>query len=164
MGALALSASAVASLPSTFDILPGSLHRGGVLTALPQSQSGNDVLISMAYEIFKKTLVPVPSSFLRGTYDQKLPASFLSEHGYLELEKVKSLHIDEAVVEHLGRVNVRNLRQAHAIHIIPDNHRSEMFLIYHPGLPGLGWDQLKLILHTEVPLLGDYVIEGSLRQ
>jgi hypothetical protein len=154
---------ASASELSTFDILPGKLHKGGVLTAsgFPDA-NGVNMNVSVVYEIRKRDLVPVPSQYLKGTYDQKLPAQFLTEQGYLDLEKSKSIHLEDASVEHLGRVAIGSLSDAHLIHIIPDNHRSEMFLVYHPSIAGLGWDQLKLVLHTEIPLLRDYVIEGKL--
>ena len=156
------SLSLFASESSHFDILPGKFHKGGFLSATSIDQTNTDqILINMLYEIKKKDLVPVPSHFLKGTYQQKLPSIFLDERGYLELEKVKSIKIEEAKIVYLGRVNLGTLNDAHRIHIIPDNKKSEMFLTYHPTAPGLGWDQLKLILHTNLPILGDYVIEGK---
>ncbi len=156
------SLSLFAAESSQFDILPGKLHKGGFLSAISKIQPNSDqILIDMVYEIKKKDLVPVPSHFLKGTYGQKLPSIFLDERGYLELEKVKSMRLEEAKVVYLGRVSLGTLNDAHRIHIIPDNKKSEMFLTYHPTAPGLGWDQLKLVLHTNLPILGDYVIEGK---
>jgi len=60
-------------------------------------------------------------------------------------------------------VNLNGMNDAHLIQILPHNKKSEMTLVYHPTVSGLGWDQLKLILHTNLPLLGDYLIEGKLK-
>ena len=161
---LIFSFNSWATETSHFNVLPGQLHKGGFLDATPSSISNTDqMIINIVYEIKKKTLVPVPNQFLKGTYEQKLPAIFLDERGYLELEKVKSMRIDEASVVHLGRTSVGTLNDAHLIQILPDNKKSEMILTYHPTTNALGWDHIKLILHTDLPILGDYVIEGKLQ-
>ena len=160
---LFLSFNTWATEISHFNVLPGKLHKGGFLDATPSSIENSDqMLINIVYEIKKKTLVPVPNQFLKGTYEQKLPAIFLDERGYLELEKVKSMRIDEASVVHLGRTTIGTFSDAHLIQILPDNKKSEMILTYHPTTNALGWDSIKLILHTDLPILGDYVIEGKL--
>ena len=86
---------------------------------------------------------------------------FLDERGYLELEQLKSMKIEEATVHYKGRTNYRDFQDAHLIQILPDNKKSEIFLVYHPQAPGLGWDNIKLILHTGVPLLENYTLEGK---
>ncbi len=162
--ALLFTVGAMASEMTTFDILPGKLHKGGFLTAEPEMIPNTDsMIIEMKYEILKKGLVPVPSEFLKGSYEQKLPAIFLDERGYLELEKKGSMKIDEATVKHLGKAEYRGMDDAHYVQIIPDNHKSEIFLVYHPAAPGLGWDKVKLVLHTGLPMLDDYVLEGRSR-
>ena len=72
------------------------------------------------------------------------------------------MRIDEASVVHLGRTTIGTFSDAHLIQILPDNKKSEMILTYHPTTNALGWDSIKLILHTNLPILGDYVIEGKL--
>lgn len=158
---LFMMVGAMANETTSFDILPGKLHKGGFLKAAPEMIPNSEtVLIKLNYEITKKGFVPVPSEFLKGSYDQKLPAVFLDERGYLELEKQKSMKIDEASVVYLGRTSYRGMDDAHSIQIIPNNKKSEIFLVYHPTAPGLGWDQVKLVLHTGIPMLEDYVLEG----
>jgi hypothetical protein len=120
------------------------------------------IRISIDYEIVKKNLVPVPSTYLSGNYTQVLPEEFLKEEGYLSLEESGAIETEEATIIHQGRVPYRNLNNAHLIQIIPNNGKSEIHLVYHPSIPGLGWDEVKLILHTGIPLLGNYWIEGSL--
>ncbi len=161
---LFLSFNTWATETSHFNVLAGKLHKGGFLDATPTSiENSYQMLINIVYEIKKKTLVPVPNHFLKGTYEQKLPDIFLDERGYLELEKVKSMRIDEASVIHLGRTTIATFNDAHLIQILPDNKKSEMILTYHPTTNALGWDSIKLILHTDLPILGDYVIEGKLQ-
>ena len=158
---LFMMVGAMANETTSFDILPGKLHKGGFLVAAPEMIANTEtVLIKLNYEITKKGFVPVPSEFLKGSYDQKLPAMFLDERGYLELEKQKSMRIDEASVVYLGRTSYRGMNDAHYIKILPNNKKSEIFLVYHPTAPGLGWDQVKLVLHTGIPMLEDYVLEG----
>ena len=162
--ALLFTVGAMASEKTTFDILPGKLHKGGFLTAEPELMPHSDsMMIQMKYEILKKGIVPVPSEFLKGTYEQKLPSKFLDERGYLELEKNKSMKIDEATVKYLGRTDYRGQNDAYYVQIIPDNRKSEIFLVYHPTAPGLGWDKVRLVLHTGLPMLDDYVLEGRSR-
>jgi len=161
---LFMTINSMASETSTFNILPGKLHKGGFLTATPQVETNSEnILVDFNYEIKKKDLVPVPSQYLKGNYQQKLPAIFLDERGYLELEKSKSMHIDDATVFHMGRTNLNGLNDAHLIRIVTDNKKSEMLLTYHPTTQAQGWDHITLTLHTDLPLLNDYVIEGKLR-
>ncbi|MBU6154253.1 MAG: hypothetical protein KGP28_08110 [Bdellovibrionales bacterium] len=150
---------------ASFEISPGKLHKGGSLTAQTLASEDPGVIkIRFEYEIQKKSLVPVPSAYLSGVYDQSLPAGFLEENGYLELEQAGAIETDDATIIHQGRVPHRNLSNAHLIQILPKNGRSEVHLVYHPSIPGFGWDEIKLILHTGIPLLGDYWIEGTLRE
>ncbi len=148
---------------STFAILPGKLHKGGQLTATAsESDIPGMIRIKVEYEITKKNIVPVPSGYLSGTYEQLLPEEFLKEEGYLELEEVGAIEAEGATIIHQGRIPDRTHADAHLIQIIPDNGKYEFHLVYHPGNPGLGWDQVKLILRTGIPLLGNYWIEGEL--
>ena len=164
LAAWGIGAQALALPASTYEIVPGKLHKGGSLVATPDSEAvPGTTTISIEYEIIRKNLVPIPNSYLRGTYEQSLPSEFLEEAGYLELETLGALEVDGATLVHQGRIPLRNLSDAHSIQIIPDNGKSEIFLLYHPSLPGLGWDQIKLVLHTNLPILGDYLIEGLLR-
>jgi hypothetical protein len=159
--ALFFAVGVMANEHSDFEILPGKLHKGGSLLAKAQTMNEDYVHIHLNYEIFKKGLVPVPSEYLKGIYKQKLPAIFLDERGYLELEQLKSMKIEEATVYYKGRTKYRDLHDAHLIQILPDNKKSEIFLVYHPQAPGLGWDNIKVILHTGVPLLENYMLEGK---
>jgi len=160
--ALFYMVGAMASDQSKFEILPGKLHKGGnLLATLENGSSTEEVIINLKYEIIKKGLVPVSNEYLKGVYKQNLPAMFLDERGYLELEHTKSMKIKDATVWHKGRTKYLDLNDAHLIQILPDNKKSEMTLIYHPQAPGLGWDHVKIILHTGVPLLDNYVLEGK---
>ena len=159
--ALLFAAGVMANEHSKFEILPGKLHKGGSLVAKAESINENYVLINLNYEIFKKGLVPVPSEYLKGVYKQKLPAIFLDERGYLELEQLKSMKIEESTVYYKGRTKYRDFQDAHLIQILPDNKKSEIFLVYHPQAPGLGWDNIKVILHTGILLLENYMLEGK---
>jgi hypothetical protein len=148
---------------SVFGILPGKLHKGGTLTATPsETDIPGMIRILIDYEITKKNLVPVPSAYLTGNYEQVLPEEFLKEDGYLALEQAGAIEAQDSTIIHQGRVPFRNLSNAHLIQIIPNNGKFEIHLVYHPSIPGLGWDEVKLILHTGIPLLGNYWIEGSL--
>jgi hypothetical protein len=146
---------------SLFDILPGKFHKGGYLIAEPSVINNEEVKIKMNYEIYKKGYVPVPSEYLKGVYEQNLPAMFMDERGYLELEKLKEINLSDAKIVHLGRVVYGEYNDAHHVHIIPHNKKSEMYLVYHTNNIGLGWDQLKLIIHTPIPLLKSYLIRGK---
>ena len=161
---LFMSLNAMATESSTFKILPGKLHKGGSLVATQnQTDHADEMVIDMSYQITKKDFVPVPSQYLKGTYQQKLPALFQDERGYLDLERAKSMRIQDANVMHLGRTTLGQFHDAHLIKILPDNKKSEILITYHPSIEGLGWDNLKLTLHTDLPLLNDYRLEGQLK-
>ena len=159
---MVIAMNVFASEPSTFDILPGKLHKGGSLIAeaIP-TQAKETINIKMDYEIIKRGYVPVPSHYLKGVHYQPLDSKFLDESGYLELETLGSMDIGEAKILHLGRIQYNEHSDAHYIHILPHNGKSELFLVYHPTIQGLGWDNLRLILHTDAPILRDYLIEGK---
>lgn len=63
----------------------------------------------------------------------------------------------------LGRVDYEKYSRAMRIQIIPKNGKSLMQFIYHPDIPGMHWDQLKLTLITNLPILGNYLLQGKLQ-
>jgi len=121
------------------------------------------VKVTFDYEIIKKNLVPIPNSYLIGSYFQMIPEDLLTEAGYLALEEAGAIEAEGATIIHQGRAPYRGHQDAHAIQIIPDDGSFELQFLYHPSIPGLGWDDVKLILHTPIPLLGNYWIEGVLK-
>ena len=154
---------------SEFEIQKGRLHKGGFMEAsTDRLVTDNQISVSVKYEVDPVwwLALPVVEKYLVGTYIQKLPAKLLSEEGMLNLEKVKTINIFnargkvEAVVQHQGRISYNQVR-AHRIRIEPTNKKSEMYVTYHSSIDGLGWDDLKLIIHTPIPLLKSYVIEGK---
>lgn len=159
---LLFSQLALAYTKDEFKILRGKLHAGGSLTVDTGAtiNNGQDIDLNFEYKIDKKGLVPVPSEYLQGEYKQAIPTMFLDERGYIELARVKSMKISEATISYLGRVDVGEHKGAYKVKIAADNKKSEIELVYHPHLDGLGWGYLKLTIFTEIPLLGSYVIEG----
>jgi hypothetical protein len=148
--------------PTYFDIIPGKYHKGGHLIVNAQSSNNPDLIVfKINYEIYKKGLILVPNEYLKGIYSQKLPASFLDERGYLELEQKKQIVLDDAKVVYLGRAQYKGFSDAHLIHILPHNKKSEIFLLYHPSNKGLGIDSARVILHTNAPGVWDYELRGT---
>jgi hypothetical protein len=149
---------------SSFMILPGKLHKGGDLkaTASTFDQSKDQFMVVLNYKILARALVPVNPKYLTGSYTQMLPLSFLDERGFLELEIKKTMNIQDAIIKHLGRVNIIPYKDAHFIGIYPTNGKSKIFLSYHPQIKGLGWQNLSLILNLNVPIFSNYELKGSL--
>lgn len=145
-----------------FKILRGTLHTGGSLSVETGAviNSGKDINLMFKYKINKKGLVPVPSEYLQGDYKQVMPVLFLDERGYIELARVKKMKVPEATLIYLGKTNLGANKNAYKVKIAADNKKSEIEIIYHPHLDGMGWGHLKLTIFTGVPLLGNYVIEG----
>ena len=68
---LFMSLNAMASESSTFNILPGKLHKGGSLVATQNpSDHADEMSIDMSYQITKKDFVPVPTQYLKGSYQR----------------------------------------------------------------------------------------------
>jgi hypothetical protein len=159
-----LSTSVFSNEIYDYKILEGKLHKGGELhVAIEEAANPQDNFkVVLNYKIIKKNLVPVPNEYLQGEYIQELPIAFLDERGYLELERVGEMQFPEAKVKFMGRRDVGPLKNAMLIKLLPTNGKSIMNFVYSPQVPGLGWDNLELIIRTRVPLLGDYLLEGKM--
>lgn len=153
---------ALAYTKDQFKILRGTLHTGGSLSVETGKviNSGKDINLKFQYKINRKALVPVPKEYLQGDYKQVMPVMFLDERGYIELSRVKKIKVPEATLIYLGKTSIGSLKNAYKVKIAADNKRSEIEIIYHPHLDGMGWGKLKLTIFTDIPLLGNYVIEG----
>jgi hypothetical protein len=150
---------------SSFIVLPGKLHKDGTLKATASSfdQTKDQFEVVLNYKIVARSLVPVDPKHLTGSYTQILPLSFLDERGFLELEIKKTMNIKDAIIKHLGRVDIKPYKDAHSIGIYPTNGKSKIFLSFHPLIQGLGWQNLVLILHLNVPFLSNYELKGNLK-
>ncbi len=140
-----------------YQIKEGKLHRNGK-ASIEVLDDPNLYKVKMDYVINKKKLVPVPSKYLEGETVINLPSLFKDERGYLELEKEKEMEVDGAKLVYLGRTTLREFSDAHKIRVFLKNGKSKIELIYHPTLPGTGWDQIKIIFISDVPLLDGYTI------
>jgi len=146
-----------------YQINEGKLHRNGK-ASIEVLDDPNLYKVKMDYVIKKKKLVPVPSKYLEGETVINLPSLFKDERGYLELEKEKQMEVDGARLVHLGRTTLREFKDAHKIRVFLKNGKSKIELIYHPTLPGTGWDQIKIIFISDVPLLDGYTIICHLKE
>lgn len=162
---LLFSLSVWSAGPTHFKILPGKLHQGGKASAdiISTDTHKKVILVRLNYEVYKKTLVPVPDEYLKGSSDQELPLEFIDERGYLNLEQSKTRELEDAILIHLGRVSLGGHTNGHHVRIKAKNGRSETDVYYHPHLPELGWGKVRLVLHTPIPLLKNYAMEAVLK-
>jgi len=164
---LIFSFSAFSSIEiMNFKIIPGQFHQGGKVSAhlVSTDTVKNVMLLQLDYEVSKKPLVPVPQEYLKGGMSQELPLEFIDERGFLKLEIDKKMELPDATLVHMGRVQLAGLDNAHQVRIIAKNGRSETDVFFHPHLPELGWGKVRLLLHTPIPFLKDYLLEAVLVQ
>lgn len=149
-----------------FTVLPGKLHQGGKAAAqlISINKTNQTMTVNLAYEIYKKVLVPVPDEYLKGSDKQELPLEFIDERGYLNLEINKTMDLPEATLVHLGRVTVGQHKNGHHVRIVAKNGKSETEVFFHPHLPELGWGKVRITLHTPIPLLKNYSMEAVLKE
>lgn len=136
-------------------ITSGKLHKGGKATIAVLEEENYQV--KMEYSVNKRALVPVPDKYLSGETIISLPLIFKDERGYLELEAKKVMDIEGANLKHLGRTKHKGFNDAHKILITLTNGKSKIELIYHPSLPGAGWDQIKIIMISNIALINGYM-------
>jgi hypothetical protein len=147
-----------------FNITPGKLHAGGKAAAKIESVDTTKgvMLAYLSYEVIKKSLVPVPDEYLKGTEKQELPLEFIDERGYLNLEAKGSLQLEDATVYHVGRLKLGKRSDVHHVKIVAKNGRSMTEVFYHPQVSELGWVKVKLTLYTPIPMLKNYSMEAVL--
>ena len=161
-----ISFSAIAAFDvSKYDILPGKFHKGGTFIASVKSTNPakKTMTIKLRFDVEKRTMVPVPSEYLKGELDQDFPIEFLDERGYLDLEADKTLDVSEAKATYIGRVDLGEYKNAHHVRVIAKNGRSETDLYYHPHVPGLGWAKVHMVIHPPLPILKNYIVDAVLK-
>jgi len=148
---------------SVFNVYGGKLHTGGRIEALvdPDQARSGVVTVKLKYAVRKKIYVPVPQSVLNGDEEQDIPESFLDERGYLELESKGSSELEKVTLIHQGRFNLGKFLNCHKVLIKAKNGKSSTTVYFHPSLKGLGWKMIELVLHTNIPALGDYLFRAE---
>lgn len=156
-----LIATSAYSLEDNFSVLKGKFHRGGKLQVnIDDNQStATSMFANIEYELYTKRLVPVPNKYLKGTYKQELPKMFENEAGFIELENLGEIKLEDASLVHMGRVDYKEYSNCHHIEIRPFNNKSLMRVYYHRSAPKTGWVRLYMIIF-DIPVLGDYSLTG----
>lgn len=98
----------------------------------------------------------------KGAEVQAIPNSFLTEEGYLELERTKRFEDDRVTLTYLKRANWREYYDCHMIKIVPKvSVRWEGKFIYCPDLPETGIAQMQLTV-KKIPFLGEHTFISNL--
>lgn len=146
-------------------VLPGTLHKGGYLNVqiLLIDESSQTMNVELDYQVIPKALVPIPAQYLEGKYVVALPLPFQDERGYIELERAKKLELKKASVEFVEKTAIKGLQNGYKIRVTTINGRSVLDLYYHPSLPELGWGQIELLMSTNLPIVGNYILRAELK-
>lgn len=146
-----------------YKILEGKLHKGGEVIAevLPDTETYS---VKMNYTIKKKALLPFPENKLQGETVIDFPNDFRDERGYLELEKNKEMHIPDAEIKFIKRLDFKNYKDAYLAEVYPKNGKSKIDVIYHPEIPGVGWAKVEIIFLGDIPLLKNYQVTAELKE
>lgn len=144
-----------------YKVTPGSLHKKGnvFITVLPDEKVFK---VKMDYKVKKKDLVPVSSSLLRGSKTFDFPNSFKTVAGYIDLEAKKSIEIPKAKINFVKRADVGELKNAYFILVLPTNKKSKIDIVYHPSLPSVGWNSVRITFISPFPILDGYELYAEL--
>lgn len=118
----------------------------------------------MDFDVKRKDFVPVPAKLLKGSSIMEFPNEFRTEAGYKNLEKKKTLEIPKAHLIFIKRIDVANLKGAYLFEIHPKNKKSKIDVVYHPSLPAVGWNMVKITFISSIPILGGYELVAELAQ
>lgn len=103
------------------------------------------------------------SRHFQGEEIQAIPNSFLTEDGYLELEKTRRFEDDRVTLTYLKRSNWKDLYDCHMIKIVPKvSVRWEGKFIYCPDLPETGIAQMQLTV-KKIPFVGSHTFTSNYR-
>ncbi|MGE3610418.1 MAG: hypothetical protein AB7I27_12585 [Bacteriovoracaceae bacterium] len=149
------SISSLAQTGADYQIYGGKLHRGGkgYIEVLSNEEH---YIVKMNYEIYKRALVPVSADDLKGETIIELPSQFIDERGYAELERLKTIKLEDAEIKFIQRTSFREFNDAYQFQVIPRNGKSKIEVIYHPLLPATGWGRVKIIFISHIPMLNGY--------
>lgn len=141
----------------------GSLHKGGVASVEITNDTEEKFTAKMNYEIYKKILVPIPESKLKGQAIFDLPTEFRDETGYLELEAKGTIEIQEVTLEFIRRTTWNNLENAYEFFIIPKDGESKIKVIYHPSIAAAGWANVEVTFISTSPILNGYKLKMNVK-
>lgn len=145
-----------------YEILKGSLHRGG-LVSVEAKEVSNKAHFKIKYSVDPKRFIPAFfKKYLAGDHLEKLPAEFMYEQAYLDLERTGYLEVEDAHVYHKGRVTYKRYTDAHKVFIEAKNGKSQMSVIYHPIIKDAGWAYISLTI-KKIPVMGTYNLKAKLK-
>jgi hypothetical protein len=155
--------SFLAFAKTNYDVLKGSMHRNGNLK-VSSSIVEDKALIAIDYKINPKRFIPgFLKKYLEGEHVEKLPAGFIYEEAYLELEKDGVMEIDSAYVYHQGRVDYKRYTKCHKVLIKAKNGKSEIIAYYHPQVGDAGWAFIDLTI-KKIPVLKTYNLKAKVTE
>lgn len=160
---LFLISHAFAQSSADYKVLPGKFHKSGSVkvSILPVPEKFK---VQMDYAVKKKDWVPVPAKLLKGKSVMEFPEDFRTETGYQNLEKQKSMTIPKAVLKFVKRADFGNLKNAYFLQVLPTNKKTKIDIVYHPSLPSVGWEKVKITFISKIPLLNGYVLVAKLKR
>lgn len=128
-----------------YSVEPGALHTGG--SAVVENLSHpSKFIVNLKYQLKKKIYVPIDDEKLKGEIDYELPIEFKNERGYQELEVLKHIELDEAILNFEKKADFGKLKNAYYFQVLPKNGKSKVDVIYHPSLPGVGWGKIDIFI------------------
>jgi len=140
----------------------GKHHKGGEIKLFIKEQSADSFIATIDYKVKKKFYVPVSAKHLSGHLDQALPMIFSTKEGYLQLQEMKEIKIDEATLKFIGRESIGRYYDTYKIQILPDNKKWRGMLWYHPSVASVGWLKTELTLLT-IPIIGPYKVQSTIK-
>lgn len=149
----------LASEIAHYHIEKGKLHTGGIASVEITESNTQKYTTKLNYEIYKKILVPIPDSQLKGETILDLPPEFRTEIGYMELETKGTMDIGDATLKFVRRLTWNHLVNAYEILILPKNGKSKIEIFYHPTLPAAGWGEVDITFISSIPVLNGYEVK-----
>ena len=116
----------------THVVTPTKMIKNGTVVLKTGPDQSGQTKINIRYDL--KTTWYAPVGDQKGSESQNLPTKFLTEAGYLELEKSGAMLYDGVEIYHIGRFNLGGYRNMHKIQLVKAGDW-EATAFYHPEIP-----------------------------
>jgi hypothetical protein len=145
------------------DVTKGRHHKGGEVRIETVDSGADQFIAKLKYKIRKKIYIPISNRKLQGELEQKLPVSFSTLEGYLDLEEKGSLDLEKAIIKFVKRVDHGEYYNSFQFEILPKNGKWKATIWYHPDVKSLGWHRSEITIYA-IPILGKYKVTSSIRK
>lgn len=128
-------------------VTEGKYHNGGSLNFKTYDINEESFTAQIKYNLNPKWFVSfLKKKYLNGETVEVLPIDFITEEGYLDLEKSKEREFRGARLVHVGRKDIGDFKDCHVVEIFPASGKWKGKVYYHPSINSVGWAKFEITL------------------